>query len=135
MKYTLADGKVVNIPDAEIEKNMKVLEISKDEAIEMWLEDEGYELNEEQTELDEKAKQVKIQHGAGNTERKQSKPRTVKISDEKKELFDTILRNLDRADGVDRENIEVLKENKLIQVRIGAKTFKIDVIECRPPKK
>ena len=58
MKYTLPNGKNVNIPDKEIEKNMKLLEISKEDAIEMWLEDEGYLDNEEQNELDEKAKKV-----------------------------------------------------------------------------
>ena len=135
MRYTLTDGKTISIPDAEIEANMK-LGISKEEAVEMWLEDNEYEVNEEQTALEEKAKGVKIDHGAGTTERKKpSKPRTVHTSDEKKELFDTILKNLDRADGVNRENITVLKENKLIQVKIGSKTFKIDLIEQRPPKK
>ena len=59
------------------------------------------------------------------------KPRTVKISDEKKELFNTILQNLNRAIGVENENITVLTENKLIQVRIGDKIFKIDVVESR----
>ena len=32
MTYTLSNGKTVRIPDKEIEKNMKILEISKDEA-------------------------------------------------------------------------------------------------------
>lgn len=66
---------------------------------------------------------------------KPKKPHPVKISDEKKALFDTILTNLDRCVGVERENIEILKENKLIQVKIGTKTFKIDITETRPPKK
>ena len=56
MKYTLPNQKVVNIPDKIIEKSMKNLEISKDEAIEMWLEDEGYFDNEEQLDLEQKAK-------------------------------------------------------------------------------
>ena len=136
MRYTLENGKAVNIPDKEIEKNMKLLEISKEEAIEMWLCDHDFEDNEELDELDEKASKVKINHGAGTNERKKSeKPRTVKVSDEKKELFSTILQNLDRAIGVERENIQVLKENKLISVKIGEKTFKIDIIEQRQPKK
>ena len=78
MKYTLPNGKSVNIPDKEIEKNMKLLEISKDEAVEMWLEDEGYLDNEEQNELDEKAKKVRIDHGASavdKTVKKEKKPR------------------------------------------------------------
>lgn len=134
MRYTLTDGKTISIPDAEIEANMK-LGISKKEAVKMWLEDNEYEINEEQTALEEKAKGVKIDHGAGSVERKKpTKPRTVHTSDEKKELFETILTNLDRMEGVERENIKVLKENKLIQVQIGTKIFKIDVIETRAKK-
>ena len=72
---------------------------------------------------------------APKTSETAKKPRTVVVSDEKKELFSTILANLNRAIGVERENITVLKENKLISVKIGSKTFKIDVIEERPKKK
>ena len=77
----------INIPDAELEKSMKILGMTKEEAIEMWLEDEGYLDNEEQAELEQKAKENKITatiHGASATEKKkQSKPKTVKVSDEK----------------------------------------------------
>ena len=136
MKYTLESGRVVNIPDAELENSMKRLEISKEEAIEMWLCDNDFEDNEELEELDTKAKKVKVVHGASDNKRKKSeKPRTVKVSDEKKNLFGCILQNLDRCEDVERENIQILKENKLISVKIGEKTFKIDIIECRPPKR
>ena len=138
MRYNL-NGKNINIPDAEIQKSMKVLEISKEEAIQMWLEDEGYLDNEEQMELEKKAKENRITatiHDAGNkAKRKHSKPKTVKVSDEKQALFAEIHEKLceycDEIDGT----CEVLKENKLISVKIGEKTFKIDLIEQRPPKK
>jgi hypothetical protein len=71
---------------------------------------------------------------AGKEKGKARKPKTVKVSDEKKALFDSILENLDRCVGVEHENVSVLTENKLIEVKIGAKTFKIDLIECRKPK-
>ena len=134
MRYTLPNGKNVNIPDKEIEKNMKLLEISREEAIEMWLEDEGYLDNEEQNELDEKAKKVKIDHGASaidKTEKKEKKPREIKVSDEKQALFSEIVEKL----AENGRNYEILKENKLICVKIGEKTFKIDLIEQRQPKK
>ena len=134
MKYTLPNGKNVNIPDKEIEKNMKLLEISREEAIEMWLEDEGYLDNEEQNELDEKAKKVKIDHGASaidKTEKREKKPREIKVSDEKQALFGEIVEKL----AENGRNYEILKENKLICVKIGEKTFKIDLIEQRQPKK
>ena len=63
------------------------------------------------------------------------KPREVKVSDEKKMLFESIFTNLDRCEGVEPAGIHILKDNKLIEVRIGEKVFKIDIIEQRPPKK
>ena len=134
MKYTLKNGKVVNIPDKEIEKSMKALELTQAEAIQMWLEDNDYEVNDEQVALDEKAKKVKIQHGASAIDKteKEKKPRVVKISDEKQALFSDIYQNLVDIYG---ESVEIVKENKLLTVKIGAKTFKIDLIEQRPPKK
>ena len=134
MKYTLPNGKNVNIPDKEIEDNMKALKLTREEAIEMWLEDEGYLDNEEQNELDEKAKKVKIDHGASaidKTEKKEKKPREIKVSDEKQALFAEIVEKL----AENGRNYEIVKENKLICVKIGEKTFKIDLIEQRQPKK
>ena len=134
MRYTLPNGKNVNIPDEEIKKFMKALDLTKEDAIQMWLEDNDYEVNEEQAELDAKAKKVKIDHGASamdKTKSKEKKPRPKVASDEKKELFDEIFSNLQ---DVYKENARIEKENKLIIVKIGEKTFKIDLIEQRAPK-
>lgn len=134
MRYTLDSGKNINIPDDEIAKHMKNFNLSKEDAINLYLEDEGYLDNEELEELDTKAKKVKIQHGASaidKTQPKEKRPRTVKISDEKQLLFNTIVTNLNENFA---ENVTVLKENKLISVTIGNKTFKVDLIEQRKPK-
>ena len=134
MRYTLPNGKNVNIPDEEIKKSMKALDLTKEEAIQMWLEDNDYDVNEEQAELDAKAKKVKIDHGASamdKTKSKEKKPRPKVASDEKKELFDEIFSNLQ---DVYKENAQIVKENKLITVKIGEKVFKIDIIEQRPKK-
>lgn len=135
MKYTLENGKVINIPDSEIKAHMKNLDLTEDEAIQLYLEDEGYLDNEELEELDSKAKKVKIQHGASateKTEKKEKKPRTVKTSDEKQGLFDNIYHFLVETYG---GSVDILKENKLLTLKIGEKTFKVDLIEQRPPKK
>lgn len=90
MQYNF-NGKILNIPDAEIKQNMDLLDMSKEEAIEMWLDDNGYTENEEQNELDIVASAVKIDHGAkAEKERKKNKPRTVKIPPGKTELFTKI---------------------------------------------
>lgn len=135
MKYTLENGKVVNIPDNEIEYNMKALELSKEEAIDLWLEDNDYQVNEELEELDSKAKKVKIDHQASaidKTEKKDRKPRTVKVSDTKQAVFANIHNFLVETYG---GSVDILKENKLLSLKIGDKTFKVDLIEQRPPKK
>ena len=134
MRYTLPNGKNVNIPDEEIKKSMKALDLSKEDAIQMWLEDNDYEVNEEQAELDAKAKKVKIDHGASavdKSEKKEKKPRPKVASDEKKELFDEIFSNLQ---DVYKQNAQIVKENKLITVKIGEKVFKVDIIEQRASK-
>ena len=125
-------GKNVRIDDEWITKTSKSLGITKDETIQMYLEDNGYLENAEQAELDARASAVKIQHGASaeTADRKQKKPRTVKISDEKGALYADLLQFLTEK----YENVEVLTENKLISVKINDKSFKIDLIQQRPPK-
>lgn len=127
------NGRNLTIPDNELSALMK-LDLTKEEAIQTWLEDNEYLDNEEQIELDIKAKKVKIDHGASamdKTEKKPRTPRTVKVSDEKVALFEILVGNLME----NYENVDILKENKLIQVEIGGKIFKIDLIEQRPKKK
>ena len=133
MKYTLDNGKSVNIPKSEIEKLMSSLELSEKDAIDLWLCDNNLEEDEEQIELDEKASKIRIDKDIIQKKpKKERKKPEKKVSDAKKELFSEILSDLE---DVYKGNVEVLNENKLISVRIGEKLFKIDVIETRPPKK
>lgn len=122
-----------NNKEQEIQKLMSKLQIDYKQAEELWLCDNDLAEDEEQTALQEKASKIKIDHqacsGVGKTDRK---PRTCKISDEKTELFNKILADLQNDYS---NNVEILKENKLIQVKIGTKVLKIDIIEQRPPKK
>lgn len=133
MKYKLPSGKTINIKDSVIKQYMISLDLTEEEAIQTYLEDEGEFENEEQIALDEKAKQLShpVYDSVEKTAKKKRKKPTVKVSDEKKILFDDILASLPYPS----ENITVLKENKLIQIKINDKIFKIDVIQQRPPKK
>jgi restriction endonuclease S subunit len=126
------DGKIIIIPDKELDKLMASLELTRQDAIDLWLSDNGYEDNEEQEELDEKASKVKILKDISQKKsKKERKPVVKAVSDEKKALFNEISGFLKRVYGI---NTEIVTENKLITVRIGDKTFKIDVIEQRKPK-
>lgn len=134
MRYNF-NGKMINIPDDEIAKAMKNLDLTKEQAIEMWLEDEGYLDNAEQLALCQVAKDNRITqviHGTHEKPRKKSeKPKTVKISPEKLLLFIQIQEMLEE----NYENVEILKENKLISVETNGKVLKIDLIEQRKAKK
>ena len=138
MRYTVdvkGRQKTINIPDATIKEYEKCFELSTEEAIKMYLEEEGYLDNAELDELEEKAEKNKVSvrgEAKSKTERKKtSKPKVVKVSDTKKELFSKISQFLIDTFG---ENAEVIKENKLIQVKIGEDMFKIDIIQQRKPK-
>lgn len=127
-------NKSVNIPTSEIKNLMVKLDLTEEEAINTWLEDNNYQTNEEQASLDKIANQIKISRGADGEKKenpKPRKPREVKISDEKKQLFHIIYSALLELGS---PNVEILKENKAFQCKIGEKLFKVDIIEHRTKK-
>lgn len=133
MKYTLDNGKSVNIPKSEIEKLMSSLELSEQGAINLWLCDNNLEEDEEQTKLDEKASKVRIDKDIIQKKpKKERKKPEKKVSDAKKQIFSELFEHLKTIYG---ENVSVLNENKLISLHFNDKTFKIDLVEQRPPKK
>lgn len=131
MYHTLPSGKKIKIDDAILKNLMTVLEVTKDEAIQIYLEDEGILDNEEQNSLDEQAKGVA---NVNDADRKKPKKKKTNISDEKKALFNTILTNLTRCEGIEPENIKIVSENKKIEVNFNNLSFSIDIIQHRPPK-
>ena len=131
MNYNF-NGKSITISDTEIKQLMNGLKITKQEAIELWLSDNGYEINEEQQKLDETASKVHINKDIIQQKpKKERKKPEIKVSDEKKTLFTEIFGHLEEVFG---ENVKVLNENKLISCEINGITFKIDIIQSRKPK-
>ena len=92
MKYDF-NGKMLNIPDKEIENSMKSLEISKEEAIQMWLDDNDYTINETVEELSEKAKK-NIKRYEQSEQKRKSTSKERKIDEEKKWTFVKLLNKL-----------------------------------------
>lgn len=117
------------VNQSEVNKLAKQLKISKEEALDIWLTDRGLSVNKEQEELNKKAKNAGMRAQSGTKTSK--KAREIKVSAEKHELFSEIWSNLEN---IYRNNVKILKENKLIEVKIGEKTFKVDIIEQRPSK-
>ena len=131
MLYEL-NGKKIKIPDSEIATSMNLLDLTKEEAIKMYLEDEGYLDNPYVDALTAKAKEAKISHDAKSEKpRKTSnKPRERKPDEEKEKLID-LLANALVAEGIEAK---VTNKSKIIEFSIEDRHYKLDLIKSRPPK-
>jgi len=127
MKYNF-NGKEINIPDAEIEKNMKILDISKEEAIEMWLDDNDYTENEEVEELTAKAKSVKRYEKADKPRKERKVER--KVDEEKKHLINILVTSLNG----EVSNISVKNEAEFSFI-CNENSYTVKLVKHRPPKK
>ena len=81
-------------------------------------------------ELDAKQKEIKVNVGARSEKKTERKPKTIKVSDEKTQIFNDLLRFL-----TENYDFSVLKNNKLIEISYNGKKFKLDLIETRQKKK
>jgi hypothetical protein len=132
VRYTF-EGKTITIPDTELEKSMKLLDISKDEAIQMWLEDNDYCENEEVEILTAKAKENKaVQHGAVNVNKSRTATKRERKPDvEKEEIISKLAEFLETIG----TSVKITNKSKLIEFEIGENHYKVDLIKQRPPKK
>lgn len=131
MQYNF-QGKNITIPDSEIEKSIKILQISKDEAVQLWLEDNDFCENEEVNQLTQKAKENKaVQHGAGNALKKRNPTKKERKPDIEKEEIIEKLTNFLISIGI---KADIMNKSKIIQFQIGENRYKLDLIKQRPPK-
>ena len=130
MTYNL-NNKNIYIPDAEIDKSMKILKISREAAIKLWLEDEGYLENAVVEELTKKAKINKISHEARTDKPRKTVTRERKPDEEKENLIKIIAEALKNEGLV----VEITNKSKIIEFNVNGNHYKIDLIKQRPPKK
>lgn len=126
------NGKTLKIPDNEITNNMKLLGISQKEAIEVWLDDNDYTINEVVEELSKKAKENKaVKHSAKSvsTEKKAPVKRERKPDEEKIQLISLL------ADALKEYNPKIENVSKIITFSVGENNYKLDLIRQRGEKK
>lgn len=135
MKYNFND-KIINIPDKDIEKAMKSLDLTQEQAIEMWLEDEGYLDNEEQLELCQKAKENKItstihQAKAETPKKKAQKERVRKENPTKEKVIAKTAEMLQEF----AENVQITNVGKMIYFELDGNRYEFNLIQKRESKK
>ena len=132
--YKLENGKMIRISNATIENLMNQLGLDREEAIQIYLEDEGYEINEEQEALTQKAKDNKITASIHKAEGKNKERKKVerKPNPDKESLIAAMANFLNELENVD--NVQVTNIGKLIEFNFNGKAMKIDLIEKRVKK-
>ena len=131
---SMENGKKYFMEVAKVDSLQKQLKISEFEAIEMWLEDNGYLVNEEQNALDMKAKGNKVKL-ATSTEKPKSKTqreRVVKSNPDKEYIVGAIAEFLEEIVGKDNVNIE--NKAKLITFNYKGEDYKLDLVQKRKSK-
>ena len=137
MKYEF-NGKMLNIPDDFIKNAMKNLSIDEDEAIQLWLEDNDYEVNEEQEALNAEAKEsVKVSNlikarTAEPGQKKTQRERVKKEDPAKESIIAALAKFLN--DVTNAENVTIVNAGKLITFTMGEDTYKLDLVRQRKAK-
>ena len=129
-EITLTNGKIVRCEKEWAEKSMKALDTDLEDVLLMWLEDEGYIINEEQEELDKKAKGV-VKPKAGDKTQRKPREKVQKENPTKELIIAEIAKTL-QALGVD--NLKIENKAKLITFDYANESFKVDLIQKRKPK-
>ena len=124
----MKNKKDIKIPKNYIEQAMKSLDITEEEAIQMYLEDEGIEINEEQERLCKLAKENKVGAKADKKPRKpvEKKPKENPIKEQIiKEIYQILAKNSNYC------QILVTNPTKTIDFSIENRNFTINLIEHR----
>lgn len=134
IEYELDENVIVKIPREEIERIQKGLGVSEDDACWIWCEDNGKVDNEEQNELDKKAKESRItatiHQARAETTKERKKPE--RKPDETKE---SIIAGLAEYLAEIVENVKVVNIGKIIEFDLKGEHYKLDLIRQRKPKK
>ena len=122
----------ITISDEWIDKQCELLDISIQEAVDMYLADNGVVENSEQNELDTKAKKVKINHGATESKERKKVERKREPNETKRAIISSLINAINEIEGV--ENAKITNVEKYIDFAIGDRTFTINLVEHRKPK-
>lgn len=133
VEITLDNDKVVKCSNVWVEKTMELLKTSAEDVMLMWLEDNGYLVNEEQEELDKEARgKVKLVAKTEKPVKKTPKERVQKENPTKELIIQTIYNALQQIDSISSVNIE--NKAKLITFELNNEQFKIDLVQKRKLK-
>lgn len=132
MTYKFND-KNINIPDKEIKQFMETLDLTENEAIEMWLDDHDYTVNQEVEELTKKAKINKtdkiVVQSKVNKAKTERKPKENPL---KTAIIEDIYKFLAKNNTL--SGVKIVNNTKTIDFYAENKYFSLNLVEHRPKK-
>ena len=127
------------MPDEKwIKSTMKALDLTREEAIEMWMDDHDIDQGKAKDfDLDpEKQKVVKEMTKAGGKARaKETKPRERKPNEEKRLIISELLHFFVTNAQIGAENAEIVNVEREITFKIGENAYSLTLTCHRKPKK
>lgn len=130
------NGKKIRIPDGDILRLKSTMKISAEEAVKIWLEDEGILHNEEQENLCKKAKDSGIMrtiHGASAKTAETTPTQRERIKKEnptKGKIIAEVAKLLTEF----ADNVNVTNPEKLIEFTMNGNDYKLDLTQKRKKK-
>ena len=126
-------GKKIKVPQAEVEKLMKSLDLTEQEAIDLWLSDNDYMETEEVQELTKKAKQNKTDKivAQSTTERKKVE-RKAPENPLKEQIITYLFNEMSKNKSI--TGLKVENKTKIITFIAEGKQFKLDLVQKREKK-
>ena len=127
------NNKVVKIPQKEIDNLMKTLELTEQEAIETWLDDNDYTTNEQVEELTKKAKvngttkicaRVNVENKKVERERKANPTKAL--------IINQLWQKLAEIEHI--SNLKIENKEKLITFSLNGNDYKLDLVQKRAKK-
>ena len=127
------NNKVVKIPQNEIDNLMKTLELTEQEAIETWLDDNDYTTNEQVEELTKKAKangttkigaRVNVENKKVERERKENPTKAL--------IIDQLWQKLAELEHI--SNLKVENKETLITFSLNGTDYTLDLVQNRANK-
>ena len=135
MMYEI-NGKKIRIPDGDILRLKSTMKISAEEAVKIWLEDEGILHNEEQENLCKKAKDSGIMrtiHGASAKTAETTPTQRERVKKEnptKGKIIAEVAKLLTEF----ADNVNVTNPEKLIEFTMNGNDYKLDLTQKRKKK-
>ena len=116
--------------EKEIEKFMKLFKISREEAEQLWEDDQNDYIGEDGEEMTRKAKEIKRYEKADKP--KEKKKREIKLDEDKVKIINFLERVLTDSDALE---VFVKNPQKEITFRYNGGEYSLSLIKHRPPKK